>query len=177
LNVLIWTLTRRAIWASWSLEILAESTPASALSGLDILVRPLTPWAIWSRYPGIVRLCRLKVLPPLWSVNHTSSPSWSAAATTSARLSKRLAGQNRQCQHNNDHCFDSCLFHFRFLSLICLTTAFLSPFLGFFYRDSGADKNKVTPCTCFSEKIHAVTNSFLFQFRQEKYIIIVLVVG
>jgi hypothetical protein len=46
LGVLIRTLAIRAIWASWSLEILAESTPASALSGLDVLARPLTPWAI-----------------------------------------------------------------------------------------------------------------------------------
>lgn len=122
LDVLIRTLAIRAIWASWSLEIPAESTSASALSGLDVLVRALTPWAIWTCYPGIIRLRGIRVCVHLWPVGNSRSPSRTAAPSSSVaaatcRLSNRLTGQDRQCQHGNDCCCDFCLFHFLSLSL------------------------------------------------------------
>jgi len=144
-----------AVWAHASaLEALAESARASALPAPDVLIRALAERAIWARYPGIVRLCGLEVCAHSWSAGHSSSPSLPAAATatTSTRTGKRLTGQNRHSQHNNDRCFDSCLFHFRFLSLMFRFNAFLSPVLGSFYRDSGAGVKKVTPGVNFSGK-------------------------
>jgi hypothetical protein len=152
LNVLIWTLAERAIWALWSPVSPAESTRASTLSGLDILIRALAPRAIWTRYPGIIRLCRIVVCFHLRSAGHSTAPSRPAAPSLSAataaatsRSGKRLAGQDCQCQHKNDRCCNFCLFHFRFLSQKFHFTAFLSPEMGSFYRDSGAGGKQVTP--------------------------------
>ena len=144
---------------SSALEALTESALAWALPALNVLIRTLGERAIWARYPEIVRFCRLEVCVHLWSAGHSASPFLSAAATASAsaRTGKRLTGQNRHSQHNNDRCFDSCLFHFRFLSLMFHSTAFLSPLLGFFYGDSGAGGKKVTPGVNFSGKLFVLT--------------------
>ena len=149
-----------AAWAHASaLEALTESAQTSTLPAPDVLIRTLAERAIWARYPGIVRLCRLEVCTHSWYAGHSASPSWTAAATpaASARTGKRLAGQNRKCQCNNDRCFDSCLFHFQFLSLMFRFAAFLSPLLGSFYRDSGAGGKKVTPGVNFSGKIFVLS--------------------
>ena len=133
---------------------LATST-ASALAAPDVLNRTLAVRTVWaSGSPEIVRPYGFGVCTHSWSAGHSASPSRFAAATAaaSARTGKRLTGQNRYCQHNKDCCFDSCLFHFRFLSLMFRFTAFLSPLLGSFYRDSGAGGKKVTPGVKFSGK-------------------------
>jgi len=134
---------------------LAKSALASSLPALNVLIRTLperTIWASWS--PEAVRLYGFEVCAHSWSASHPASPCLPAAATpaASARTGKRLTGQNRYSQHNNDRCFDSCLFHFRFLSLMFRFTAFLSPVLGSFYQDSGAGVKKVTPNLRFSTK-------------------------
>jgi len=133
-----------------ALEALTESARASAP---DVLIRTLSERAIWAWYPGIARLCQLEVCAHSGSAGHPASQSLPAAAAAAARTGKRLSGQNRNCQQNNDRCFDSCFFHFRFLSLMFHSTAFLSPILGSFYRDSGAGGKKVTPGENFSGKI------------------------
>ena len=144
---------------SSALEALTESALAWALPALNVLIRTLGERAIWARYPEIVRFCRLEVCVHLWSAGHSASPFLSAAATASAsaRTGKRLTGQNRHSQHNNDRCFDSCLFHFQFLSLMFHFPAYLGPLLGFFYGDSGAGGKKVTPGVNFSEKLFVLT--------------------
>lgn len=149
LDVLIRTLAPWAIRAFRSLNIPAESARASTLSGLDILIRSLAPRAIWTRYPGIIRLRGVRICVHLrssdsWPPSRTAAPSLSATTTT-AGLPNRLTSQNRQCQHKNDHCFDSCLIHFRSLSLVFHFSAFLSPESGSFYMDSGAGGKMVTP--------------------------------
>jgi len=149
-----------------TLEALTESTRASAL---DVLIRTLSERAIWARYPEITRLWGLEVCSHSWPSGHSASYSRTAAATSaaspylsaaasktsaaSAPTGKRLTGQNRYCQCNNESCFDSCLFHFRFLSLTFHFSAFLGPILGSFYRDSGPGGKKVTPGVNFSEKL------------------------
>jgi len=145
LDVLIRTLAIWTIGASWSPDALVVSTRPSASPAL-VLIRTLGKRAIWAWYPGVVRLCRIEVCTHLWSAGHSASPSLSAAATAtaSARTGERLTGQNRHSQHNNDRCYDFCLFHFRFLSLTFYFSAFLSPLLGSFYLDSGAGGKKVT---------------------------------
>jgi len=137
-----------------TLDALTESAWASSLPAPEVLVRALTERAIWARCPGIIRLCRFEVCSHSWSAGHSASPSLTTAASpaASARTGKRLSGQNRNCQNNNDRCFDSCLFHFRFLSLMFHSTAFLSPILGYFYQDSGAGGKKVTPGVNFPKK-------------------------
>ena len=127
------------------IRTLVVSTRPSASPAL-VLIRTLGKRAIWAWYPGVVRLCRIEVCTHLWSAGHSASPSLSAAATAtaSARTGERLTGQNRHSQHNNDRCYDFCLFHFRFLSLTFYFSAFLSPLLGSFYLDSGAGGKKVT---------------------------------
>jgi hypothetical protein len=146
---------------AWALEALAESTRARALPALDVLIRTLGERAKWARYPGIIRLCRLEVYVHLRSAGHSASQSLPAAATAtpaaSARTGKRLTGHDRHCQNNNDRCFDSCLFHFRFLSFTFHFSAFLSPVLGSFYRDSGAGVKKVTPGENFSGKLFVLS--------------------
>jgi hypothetical protein len=53
-----------------------------------------------------------------------------AAATSAAtcRPGKSLRSQDRCSQHNHNHCFESCLFHFRFLSFIFIPLLFSVPF-------------------------------------------------
>ena len=177
LDVLIRTLANWTIWSSWSLEALVKSPSASALPSPNVLVRPLAVRAIWARYPGIVRLCRIEVCVHSRSAAHSASPSLSAAATASTRTGKRLTGQNRHCQHNNDRCFDSCLFHFRFLSLMFHFAAYLSPILGSFYGDSGADRKKVTHGINFSGKISVPPDVSVEIPARKEYNIEVLVVG
>jgi hypothetical protein len=94
---------------------------ASTLPAPDVLVRAPVEWTIrtsWS--PEVVRLYEFKVCAHSRPAGHSASPSGSAAATATAsahaQTGKRLRSQNRHCQHNNDCCFESCLFHFRFLS-------------------------------------------------------------
>ena len=134
-NVLIRTLAERAVWTSWSPEIVR-------LYGFEVC-----PHSWPAGHPA----------SQSWTAATTSTASPSlfvaATATTSALTGKSLAGQNRHCQCNNDRCFDCCLFHFRFLSLRFHFAAFLSPILGSFYRDSGAGGKKVTPGENFSGKI------------------------
>ena len=149
-----------------ALKALAESALTSALPAPDVLIRTLAERAIWAWSPEAVRLCGFEVCAHSRSAGHSASPYLSAAATAtpaSTRTGKRFSSQKRNCQQNNDRCFDSCLFHFRCLSLIFHSTAFLSPVLGFFYRDSGAVVKKVTPGVSFSEKYqqqHIFTSMF-----------------
>lgn len=131
-------------------SVLVAST-ASALPAPNVLNRTLAVRAVWASWsPGTVRLYGFKVCAHSWSAGHSASAA--AIAAASSRPGKRLSGQNRHSQHNNDRCFDSCLFHFRSLSLTFHFAAFLSPVLGSFYRDSGAGGKKVTPGVKFSGK-------------------------
>jgi len=148
-------LAERAIWSSWSLDALAESARAWPLTALDILIRALTERTIWAWSPVIIRLDGFGVCTHSWSAGHSASQSLpaSAAAAATSRPGKCFAGQNCQCQHKNDRCCNCCLFHFRFLSQKFHFTAFLSPEMGSFYRDSGAGRKKVTPELRFAIKL------------------------
>ncbi len=152
-----------------ALEASTASAPhchASALPAPDVLIRTLAERAIWASWPPEpVRPYGFEVCAHSWPASHPASPSLPAAASASALTGKRLTGQNRHSQHNNDRCFDSCLFHFRFLSLIFRFTAFLSPVLGSFYRDSGAGRKKVTPGIKFPPKKISVATYFYIRVQ------------
>jgi hypothetical protein len=162
-DVLVRPLAERAVW-TWRPIILTGSTRPSALPALEVLVRTLGIRAIWTRYPGVVRLFGLEVCPHSRSAAHSGSPSWTTAGPsattatlTAARAGKSFCGKNCQCKSNNYRCFDSCRFHFWFLSLTFHFSAFLSPLLGSFYPDSGAGAKKVTPIIMFSRKFFVLS--------------------
>ena len=132
-----------------------EASTTSVLPAPNVLSRSLTIRAILtSGSLEIVRPCRFGICAHSRPAGHSASPSLPAAATSTAssRPGNSLRSQNRYCQHSNDPCFESCLFHFRFLSQKFHFSAFLSPVLGSFYQDSGADGKKVTPGVNFSGK-------------------------
>jgi hypothetical protein len=139
--------------ATSALHSLTSALETSTLSATNVLVRSLAEWTFLTfRALGSVRLYTFGILAHPWSAGHSAFPSVTAAATATYRLCKRCAGQKRYYQHKNNHCFESCLFHFRFLSLMIRSTAFLSPILGFFCKDSGAGGKMVTPVVNFFEK-------------------------
>lgn len=138
-----------------TLEALTESARSSALPATNVLNRSLAERTILASWPPeVVRPYEFGICANSRSAGHSASQSLPAAASTAAstRPGKCFAGQNCQCQHKNDRCCNFCLFHFRFLSLIFHNTAYLGPFFGFFYRDSGEVGEMVTYESRFSGK-------------------------